>query len=421
MACTGVGWLFGSPSTGLALGCLSYMVWHMLQMYKLQVWLYSQSARVDQKDSEIDPPYSRGLWGLLFDEFYRLQRRQRKAQKRLEKVLQRVQDSTDALKDGVLSIDRQGNLEWWNPSAQLLLGLSESKDKGHPVTNLLRAPEFISYFDALHYEQPLEMSSPINDDIRIQFHITLFGNNDRLIICRDITHLHHLEVMRQDFVANASHELRTPLTVINGYLETFLDYADDVPSRWGRGLKQMHQQGLRMENIISDLLILNRLETSHSQEHQRVDVTEMLSGLIQEAKALSGEQNHQFILDAENVYLLGIYNELSSAFSNLIFNAVKYTPADCEIVIKWYGDVNGLHLEVNDNGPGIEAKHLPRLTERFYRVDPSRHADTGGTGLGLAIVKHILLHHEGHLQIESTLSKGSSFRCHFPLTRKLES
>ena len=419
-ASTAVGWGLGDASLGLAVGCLCYLVWHTLQMYRLQAWLYTQNSRIKKNKKEIEPPYSHGLWGLLFDEFYRMQRQQKKAKKRLKAVLQRVQDSTTAMKDGVLMVDHQGCLEWWNPAAQLLLGLQEAQDKGHPITNLLRAPEFISYFDSLQFERPLEIPSPTNSDIRLQIHITLFGNNDRLILCRDITHLHHLEAMRQDFVANASHELRTPLTVISGYLETFIDYQEQVPARWQRGLKQMHQQSLRMENLISDLLTLSRLETSHDQDHHKVVVPEMLASILQDAQTLSGEKQHRFNLETQNINLLGIHNELSSAFSNLIFNAVKYTQAGGEINIRWFQDSRGMHLQVSDNGPGIDSQHLPRLTERFYRADASRHAETGGTGLGLAIVKHILLHHEGHLQIESVVGEGSCFSCHFPMTRVLE-
>ena len=414
---TGFGWLFGYSGWGLAFGTIVYLVWHTYQMYKLQSWLLSQVGQGEKDEQE--PPYSHGLWGLLFDDFYRMQRRQQKAQARLQAVLQRVQESTAAIKDGVLSVNQQGNLEWWNPSAERLLGLKEAQDKGHPITNLLRAPEFIAYFEQATYEQPLEIPSPTNSDVQLQFHITLFGEKNRLIICRDITHLHHLEAMRQDFVANASHELRTPLTVISGYLETFLEYSDQLPSRWQRGLKQMHTQGLRMQNLINDLLILSRLETSHSHEHGKVNVPELLASIIQDAQEVSGEKKHTFSIEAQNINLLGIHNELSSAFSNLIYNAVKYTQAGGKINIKWFQDSQGIHLQVSDNGPGIDSRHLPRLTERFYRADASRHADTGGTGLGLAIVKHILLHHEGHLQIESTVGRGSCFSCHFPLTRVL--
>lgn len=174
-----------------------------------------------------------------------------------------------------------------------------------------------------------------------------------------------------------------------------------------------------MQNLINDLLVLSRLETNHGQEHTRVLVPSMLNALVADAKSLSAEKKHVINLECEDLDLLGIETELASAFGNLIFNAVKYTPEAGEINIRWWQDTSGLHLEVKDNGLGIDPKHIPRLTERFYRADPSRHSDTGGTGLGLAIVKHTLLRHDGHLHISSQLGKGSCFTCHFPVSRKV--
>ena len=284
---------------------------------------------------------------------------------------------------------------------------------------MVRHPDFKAYFDKTHYDAPLEITSPINNDAILEFHITLFGRKDRLIVCRDISHLHQLEAMRQDFVANASHELRTPLTVISGYLETFIDYKDTLPPRWGRALQQMHEQSQRMQNLIDDLLVLSRLETNHGQENSAVAIEPLLKALVHDAQSLSADKHHIILLDCEDFDLLGVETELSSAFGNLIFNAVKYTPENGEIRVRWWQDTSGLHLEVKDNGLGIDPKHIPRLTERFYRADPSRHSDTGGTGLGLAIVKHTLLRHDGHLHISSQLGKGSSFTCHFPVSRKV--
>lgn len=408
-----VGWAFDFLPWALAGVFFAYVVWQLHQLRKLQHWLNNRNTD--------DPPTSRGLWGSVFDDVYRLQRRQKKARNRLKAVLNRVQDSTAALKDGVLMVDSHGNLEWWNEAAGRLLGLQEKSDVGQPITNLVRDPSFKEYFENTEgYDDPLEMLAPTNPDLTVQFHITLFGRKDRLILCQDITRMKHLEDMRQDFVANVSHELRTPLTVISGYLETFLDNKDMLPPRWGRALSQMHQQGNRMQNLVNDLLMLNRLETTHGRDPISVPVPTLLKTIQHDAQELSGEKNHTITLEADDINVLGMDNELSSAFSNLIFNAVKYTPANGEINIRWYQDAKGLHMTVTDNGIGIDIRHIPRLTERFYRADPSRHAETGGTGLGLAIVKHVMLRHEGNLDIQSRVGYGSTFACHFPLHRKAE-
>ncbi len=408
-----VGWSLDYLAFTLLATLAMYLAWHLRQLHKLQQWLTSRDVE--------EPPTSRGLWGSIFDDVYRLQRRQEKSRNKLKAMLKRVQDSTAALKDGVLMVDSSGNLEWWNQAANTLLGLQNAKDIGQPITNLVRHPDFKAYFENTQYDAPLEMVSPINHRATLEFHITLFGKKDRLIVCRDVSHLHQLEAMRQDFVANASHELRTPLTVISGYLETFIDHQDTLPPRWGRALNQMHEQSQRMQNLINDLLILSRLETSQAPEPSRVAIAPLLKALVADAKSLGADKHQTITLECEDMDLLGIDTELSSAFGNLIFNAVKYTPDHGEIHVKWWQDSSGMHLEVKDNGLGIDPKHIPRLTERFYRADPSRHSDTGGTGLGLAIVKHTLLRHDGHLHIRSELGKGSCFTCHFPISRKFTS
>ncbi|MDU7556481.1 MAG: phosphate regulon sensor histidine kinase PhoR, partial [Pseudomonas sp.] len=251
--------------------------------------------------------------------------------------------------------------------------------------------------------------------LRIQLYITRYGNNEHLMLVRDVTRLHHLEQMRKDFIANVSHELRTPLTVICGYLETLLDNVDDVNPRWKRPLSQMQQQGERMQTLLNDLLLLAKLEaTDYPSDNQPVPIDALLRSIKGDAQALSGQRNQTITLDIDtNVALKGSEAELRSAFSNLVFNAVKYTPDGGSIRIRWWADHLGAHLSVQDSGVGIDNKHLPRLTERFYRVDSSRNASTGGTGLGLAIVKHVLLRHHGHLDISSVLGHGSTFTCQF--------
>ncbi|HAV88094.1 MAG TPA: PAS domain-containing sensor histidine kinase [Pseudomonas sp.] len=406
--CLLLGLATGEYGWALALGALGYLAWTLYQVLRLQRWL---------KSSEPDspPPDAVGLWGDVFDSLYQMQRRDLRLRGQLQAVIDRVQGSTAALKDAVIMLDCDGNLEWWNPAADHLLGLKKRQDSGHPITNLVRHPAFKEYFEKGHYEEPLELISPINDRIRLQFNITRYGNSEHLLLVRDITRLHQLEQMRKDFVANVSHELRTPLTVISGYLETLLENSDQVNPRWLRALQQMNQQAGRMQHLLNDLLLLAKLEaTNPPTGGVPLDIAALLQAVQHDAQALSGERGHRISLEADaSLRLKGSESELRSAFSNLVFNAVKYTPDGGDIRIRWWRNEYGAHLSVEDNGIGVEQKHLPRLTERFYRVDSSRASSTGGTGLGLAIVKHVLLRHHGRLDISSTPGKGSVFTCHF--------
>ena len=409
VVCLLVGQLSGQYAWALAVGLGGYLFWSQRQLVRLYGWL--KRARPDEL-----PPESSGLWGEVFDGIYDLQKRNQRARGRLQAVIDRVQESTAALQDAVVMLDAQGNLEWWNRAAETLLGLKRNQDGGQPITNLIRHPRFQEYFRQDSYAEPLELASPIDDHIRLQYQVTLYGNGEHLMLVRDVTRVHQLEQMRKDFVANVSHELRTPLTVITGYLETLLDNVEAINPRWSRALQQMQQQGTRMQNLLNDLLLLARLEASdHPAASKPVAVEPLLQSILADAQALSAGNAHRISLEADPALRLkGSESELRSAFSNLVFNAVKYTPAGGRIHIRWWADARGAHLAVEDDGPGIEAKHVPRLTERFYRVDASRSANTGGTGLGLAIVKHVLIHHRGKLQIHSTPGKGSTFTCHFP-------
>ncbi|WP_298185876.1 phosphate regulon sensor histidine kinase PhoR [uncultured Pseudomonas sp.] len=407
--CLLLGLISGEYAWALVLGLAGYLGWHLQQLLRLHKWLRTRA------DDEA-PPDGYGLWGEVLDSIYHLQRRDQKVRGRLQAVIDRVQESTAALKDAVIMLDRDGNLEWWNIAAEKLLGLKTPQDSGQQITNLLRDPRFIEYFDNHNYNEPLELPSPVNNHLRLQFHITRYGNREHLMLVRDITRLHQLEQMRKDFVANVSHELRTPLTVISGYLETLLDNVEEVNPRWLRALQQMQQQGGRMQNLLNDLLLLAKLEaTGYPSDNQPVAIDLLLLSIKNDAQALSGERHHRISLEADpHLKLKGSEAELRSAFSNLVFNAVKYTPDEGEIHVRWWSDEQGAHLSVQDTGLGIEGKHLPRLTERFYRVDSSRASNTGGTGLGLAIVKHVLLRHRARLDIASQLGKGSTFTCHFP-------
>jgi len=408
-ACGLVGLITGQYAWALAIGLGAYLLWHLKQLLRLHAWL-----RERQPDDA--PPEGYGLWGEVFDSIYHLQRRDQRVRGRLQAVIDRVQESTAALRDAVIMLDSDGNLEWWNRAAEQLLGLKTPQDSGQAITNLVRHPRFKEYFEAGQYQEALEIPSPLSDRQRLQLQITRYGNNEHLMFVRDVTRLHQLEQMRKDFVANVSHELRTPLTVISGYLETLLDNVEEVNPRWLRALQQMQQQGSRMQNLLNDLLLLAKLEaTDYPSDNQPVAMDLLLLSIRNDSQALSGSRNHRISLEADHqVRLKGSEAELRSAFSNLVFNAVKYSPDESEIRIRRWADEQGGHFSVSDNGIGIEAKHLPRLTERFYRVDSSRASNTGGTGLGLAIVKHVLLRHRARLDIASVPGKGSTFTCQFP-------
>ncbi|EPC00761.1 histidine kinase [Litchfieldella anticariensis FP35 = DSM 16096] len=407
------GWLFAAPGLGLAIGLGLYLFFHLYQLRALYRWL--------TRHPHDEPPAASGLWGELFDRLYKYQKGQRLTQQRLRATLKRIQESSEAMSDSVVMLDRRGDLEWWNSAAERMLGLQAAHDRGQHITNLLRDPRFIDYFNARHYHEPLALPSPIDERQILQFQITLYGDDERLLMARDITRLHRLEQMRRDFVANVSHELRTPLTVLAGYLETYNDHADQLPSRFARGLTLMQEQTMRMQNLVNDLLLLSRLEIDHrSEDAVPVTVDELLSAIRRDADSLSGGRHELSIEINDQRQLLGSEQELRSAISNLVFNAVRYAGEGCHIVLRWNSCAKGACIEVEDDGEGIDPVHIPRLTERFYRVDKGRSAATGGTGLGLAIVKHVLLRHDAHLEIESHPGKGALFRCVFPEPRLVE-
>ncbi len=396
-----------SASLLLFLGSCVYLGMMFRQMWRLNHWLL--------RKNEDQPPEADGIWGEVFDNIYHLQRRQLQEKQNLQAVINRVQETTSALKDGIILLDWRGHLDFWNPAAQRLLGF-HAKDQGLSVINFIRHPRFVSYFEEGNYNEPLELPSPRFSSKQLQFQITRFGKNERLIVVRDITQIHNLERMRQDFVANVSHELRTPLTVISGYLETLAD--NNTNPAWTKPLLQMQQQSQRMTLLVNDLIMLSRLETAEAGFNQKlIPLEPLLIAVRNEAMALGSEKSQTISLDCQpGLQLYGNEKELHSAFSNLVINAVKYTPPEGRIAMRLWRDRQNICFSVSDDGPGIEQKHIPRLTERFYRVDASRNSGTGGTGLGLAIVKHVLLRHDAELKISSEVGKGSTFTCVFPAT-----
>jgi two-component system phosphate regulon sensor histidine kinase PhoR len=407
-----VGWLSNAAPWSVALAACGFAIRSIYKLHQLQQWLAHRSS--------IEPPEASGMWGEVMDGLYRMQQKYRRERVRLRALISYLRESFTSLPYGAVIIDPDNNIEWSNSAAQTLLGLRYPEDSGQQIVNLVRAPDFIKYFEAEEYSQPLELAAPSQNDMHLQIHITFFGKRSRLLFARDVTQTHRLEQTRRDFVANVSHELRTPLTVINGYLETFADAAPggqsaDENRRWRRALDQMLEQSRRMQTLINDLLLLSRLETLPQRDNQQaLAVRPILEIIREEALASVGDAREISVECADDIAVIGQRDELHSAFANIVFNAVRYTEPGGRIAIRWHGDRDGACLQVQDNGIGIDAAHIPRLTERFYRVDKSRSMDTGGTGLGLAIVKHVLIRHHAQLVVTSQPGTGSTFTCMFP-------
>ena len=403
-----VGWLIGYPQTLLLIAMGGYLAWHLYNLYRLERWYH--------KRKRFHPPEAGGIWGEVFHDIYLLQQRNRKRKRKLARMLSRFNESTSAMPDATVVLNADDQIEWFNKAAERYLGLNPKQDVGQRIDNLLRHPSFIEFLSRGDFSKPLELPSPMGNEHTLSIRVVPYGNKRRLLVVRDITRMKHLERVRQDFVANVSHELRTPLTVIAGYLENMADAGDECSKRWEKSLAQMQEQSRRMIRIVEDLLALSRLDTDDgAPAHDAVAVPAILAAIREEAVALSGEAKHDIRLEADReLWMRGGEKVLYGVFSNLVFNAVQYTPPGSAIRIRWYQEGDELRLEVRDSGPGISAQHIPRLTERFYRVDPGRSREHGGTGLGLAIVKHGLERYGGHLEIESRLGEGSLFRCVFP-------
>ena len=416
-----VGLLSGHLVLSLLVGLFAYIGWHLRSMVRLLRWL------ADGMHAE--PPVLHGVWDDLLGYLIALRVRARKRKRKMSRFLRRFQEAAAALPDAALIFGRFGEIEWCNPAARHLLGLGAGRVAGHYFTHLVRHPALTQYLEAGDYSQPIEIPAPVDESRLLSCQINPIGKkHQRLLIARDVTRSHLLDSVRRDFVANVSHELRTPITVLRGFLETMGDDAAlDCPD-WSRSIELMSQQASRMERIVNDLLMLSRLELEVPGDPgpglEPVPVPEMLVGIIQDARMLSGEGGHVFTLEVNpELWLRGSAEELRSAFSNLIFNAVQHTPAGSRVSVVWrfVGDEssgqvveNGAVLTVADDGEGIPDRHLPRLTERFYRVDKARSRARGGTGLGLSIVKRIITRHRAELEVYSELGRGSRFTCRFP-------
>ena len=395
-----LGFFFGSVASGLLVSLMVVLLYWSYQMFRVEQWL-SEVAE--------EPPQAAGVWGLLFDYIHRLQSQSAEAQGRLESSLQYLQDSLKSMRDAAIITDPWGNIAWMNDSAGSLLGISLDKDEGRPLVSKMRLPNFSDYLAVGDYKVPLRIPPSSEQKRCLQVEVSSFGGGDKLIFIKDITEQYKLEMMRRDFVGNVSHELRTPLTVLKGYVENLQSLDSDLVSKIQRPLVQMDMQVVRMEVLLKDLLWLSRIETIEGADKTLpINMTDLVAEIIEDLRAAYPERKIDTHLEHDDV-ILGDATELHSAVSNLVVNALKYSGHDDLVTVEWKLDSGLPTLTVRDEGEGIKPQHIPRLTERFYRVDKSRSQATGGTGLGLAIVKHVAVSHNAELLIDSVYGQGSVF------------
>ena len=396
------------PATGwaaFALALLALLAYHVRHLARLARWL------ADPVPGKV--PEGSGTWDDVLNALHKYERAAVRRESELEEALTRFRRAAQALPDGVIMLDAESRIEWCNNAAAAQLGLDPRADVGQSIANLVRAPAFVDYLAAR--DQATSVRVPIGGAI-FALQLVPYGESQKLLLSRDVTQAERLETMRRDFVANVSHELRTPLTVLVGFLETVRELKLD-PQRTRDYLGMMQEQAARMHRIIEDLLTLSLLESAPPPAAERVSTRPLLERVLADAQALSGGRHRISLQGAPAVDLLGSETELASAFGNLVSNAIRYTPQDGQVRIVWQDDGEGSSFSVEDTGIGIAAEHLPRLTERFYRVDRSRSRETGGTGLGLAIVKHAIARHQAHLDVESKEGQGSRFTIRFPAKR----
>jgi len=412
--CAGTGWLFGvRAGLWLAVACLSALyVGQLLYLAALGNWL--------ERPSLATIPNGIGTWGEVFARLYRQQRASEIAQQRLIDNEERFRRTISALPDGIILIDASLQIEWCNPVAERHLAISLKRDQGLRLTNLVRDPTFVAYLGAARFEQPLLFSPLTLPGATLSLAVVEFEPARSIVVTRDITQSERVDAMRRDFVANVSHELRTPLTVVKGFLEAMIDGGADLDPTRLHHLNLMYEQGDRMHRLVEDLLALSRLESQQGPEvEEEVDAAQLVAEVADEARTLSGGR-HRIVVETQPLRLRGSRDELRSAYGNLVSNAVRYTPVGGHITLRCLEQDGGIALQVQDTGIGVAPEHIPRLTERFYRVDKSRSRETGGTGLGLAIVKHVLIRHQGRLDIQSEVGRGSLFSAWFPPARRVQ-
>lgn len=399
----------------IIIGLLAYTAYHVYQSKLLLVWL-------NGKQLTGPPDDLRGIWREIAMEVHHRNKLTRNNETKSRQLIAQFQKVSTALPDGILILDELNRIEWLNKQAAKLLGLRREQDRGSNIINLVRDPSFVKFYNEAKEGEHLPMNSPASSNIKLDVRLIPY-NNKHLLIVQDFTRMRHMEQVRQDFVANVSHELRTPLSVVVGYIETLGDEESPELDIFRPIFSQMQQQADRMTRLVEDLLILSNLENDKHAHHQTdVAIPIMLEEILNAAIMLSGSKSQEITLEAtSDLWLKGNAQELHSVFSNLVSNAINYTPEHGKIIIRWYNTDTHAVMEVVDDGIGIEPHHINRLTERFYRADKGRSRSAGGTGLGLAIVKHALQRHDAKLLISSELGVGSTFSCLFPIGRTVNS
>lgn len=398
-----LGLLFQQVLLLLLIGALILLGYHYRHLSRLAHWLW--------KDRRLTPPHGSGSWEPIFNGIYRLQGKNRRRRSQLARLLSRFREGAEALPDAAVVLGPEGEIAWCNKLAELHLGIHWPKDSGQRIDNLIRLPKFSKYLHSKRYDDPIEITSSASSSWLLEVRIMAYGDNQKLLLARDVTRLRQLEQMRRDFVANVSHELKTPLTVLQGYLEMMAM----MPNIDGKQVQAMSDQTERMKSLVEQLLTLSKIEVGTQVDpSMRVGMSGLLLQLKEEASALSDGRHHITFDVDEELDIGGDELQIRSACANLIQNAIHYSPQGSSIRVRWfkYGDV--ARFEVDDSGDGIALEHIPRLTERFYRVDRARSRQTGGSGLGLAIVKHALSHHNSELEIHSKLGEGSTFGFSIP-------
>jgi two-component system phosphate regulon sensor histidine kinase PhoR len=402
------GWV---AALGFLAGIQAFVMFRRLwQEFRLARWL--------ENPDEVEPPDAMGTWGDIFYRLQKLQRRQKASRSELTNALEQFEHAAQAIPDGMVILNGNEQIDWCNPASRTYMGLDCERDRGQFIRYLMRQAHFLEFLEAADYSRRLVCKSPVNREVVLSVQLVPFGEGKKLLIARDITDLERVDAMRRDFIANVSHELRTPLTVVGGFVETLADGPDLPAAESRRYFDLMLDHTRRMQHLLDDLLTLSRLESAdHALKDELVNVPDMAQALKGEAESLS-RGRHRVHLQLESAsWLKGGLQEIRSALGNLVSNAVRYTPEGGDITLAWRErDGEGV-FSVVDTGEGIAAEHIPRLTERFYRVDRSRSRETGGTGLGLAIVKHVLTRHGARLDIQSTPGKGSTFSAIFPRHR----
>lgn len=405
-----LGLVFDAVAWFLLFGLIVYVVWSLYNLNRLSRWLANPTKQT---------PETVGAWDDVFYQLYNLYKRQRKARRKLSSILTRFRKSTKALPYATIVLNEYNEIEWFNPAASQILDLHRTIDIGQRIDNLIRYPDFTRYLNDRNFKKPLKLT--INKR-KIIINITIYGEGQYLLTARDITTLSQIDTIRRDFISNASHELRTPLTVISGYVE-FLSHKASEENRVP--LEKIEEQIIRMNNIIEELIELARLESSMSVDlTKKVEIDTLINDVYGEAVSFDNNR-HPIELELDTsrlskvnaLSLYGSYNELRMAFSNLMTNAIRYTPDGKSIKLLVSANDSLISVGVQDTGEGIHYEHIPRLTERFYRVDEGRSREVGGTGLGLAIVKHVLDRHNANLYIQSDIGMGSLFRCDFPVSK----